>query len=330
MKLSIIIPVYKVEKYLSKCLNSILAQNFSDLEVLLIDDGSPDKSGEICDEYALRDNRIRVFHKPNGGVSSARNVGIRESRADYLAFIDPDDLLFPNCLGEIILQCENRCADIACARAYKFSSLDLFDKEEIFPIPADNNENMHNGVDIYMQNRGARGAVWGNIFRTDFIKSNDLLFVEGIVNGEDSFFMANCYIRNPKILFLKNDYYLFYQREGSATHSWNEGRLNKYINNISYFINELNRVNVGIYYYMLNQQIYGTISNLFYSLNLCFSHTLRRRLCDKIKEELKGRKLVLGPINRDKFKIHILNISVNLYSLLSRILYHIRHLYTSR
>lgn len=91
-KISVIVPVYKTEKYLPECIESILAQTFEDFELILVDDGSPDNSGAICDDYAARDPRIRVFHKENGGVSSARNLGIRNARAEYVAFLDSDDV----------------------------------------------------------------------------------------------------------------------------------------------------------------------------------------------------------------------------------------------
>ena len=90
-KISIIVPVYNVEQYLPRCIDSILNQSFADFELLLIDDGSKDKSGAICDEYAAKDSRIRVYHKENGGVSSARNIGLENARGEWLSFIDGDD-----------------------------------------------------------------------------------------------------------------------------------------------------------------------------------------------------------------------------------------------
>lgn len=90
-KISVIVPVYKAEAYLHRCVDSLLVQTFQDFEILLIDDGSPDHSGEICDEYAKKDNRVRVFHKENGGVSSARNEGIKRALGEWIAFIDSDD-----------------------------------------------------------------------------------------------------------------------------------------------------------------------------------------------------------------------------------------------
>lgn len=95
-KLSVIVPVYKAEQYLHRCVDSILAQTFADFEVLLVNDGSPDRSGEICDEYTKKDSRVRVFHKPNGGVSSARNLALDNVNGEWVCFIDSDDFLDSN------------------------------------------------------------------------------------------------------------------------------------------------------------------------------------------------------------------------------------------
>src|SRR5699024_10960583 len=89
--LSIVVPIYKVEKYFERCIQSILAQSLRDIEIILVDDGSPDKCPELCDKYALLDSRIKVIHKRNGGLSSARNAGIRIASGDYIGFIDSDD-----------------------------------------------------------------------------------------------------------------------------------------------------------------------------------------------------------------------------------------------
>lgn len=323
-KISVIVPVYNVENYLCRCVDSIINQTFTDFEVLLIDDGSPDRSGEICDEYAQKDSRVKAFHKKNGGVSSARNLGISKANGKYIVFVDPDDLILPNTLGVLVLRSEESCADIVYGRAYKFSTSDYSDLKEIFPYPLSDLQNIHNGIDLYTQNVGIRGAVWGNVFKADFLRKNKLFFIESIANGEDSFFMANCYICNPVVLFLDIDYYLFYQREGSATHSWNENRLIACVNNLSYFINEINDTKEDIYKYMLNLQIYTTVSSIFCNLNYCFSNKLRIKLCRKIKMILNGHKVILGPINRDCFKIYVLNISINMFSILSRAVYYFR------
>ena len=115
---SIVVPVYNTEKYLPQCIDSILNQSFSDFELLLVDDGSTDDSGAICDAYAEKDNRIRVFHKDNGGVSSARNMGIDESLGDYLVFVDSDDLVKSQYLEHLM------CGDMGLV----ISGLRLFEK----------------------------------------------------------------------------------------------------------------------------------------------------------------------------------------------------------
>lgn len=115
ISLSIIIPVYRVENYIKECLNSILSQSFADFELILVDDGSPDSSGAVCDEYAAADRRIRVFHKENGGQSSARNLGVREARSDLLCFIDSDDIIAPGMLSHLVSAVEN-CGAAFCAR----------------------------------------------------------------------------------------------------------------------------------------------------------------------------------------------------------------------
>lgn len=105
--ISIIVPVYNVEKYLPECIESILSQSYSNFELILVDDGSKDKSGIICDEYAKRDNRIKVYHKQNGGVSSARNLGLDNADGEWITFVDSDDIVEPNYLSSMVLYTEN-------------------------------------------------------------------------------------------------------------------------------------------------------------------------------------------------------------------------------
>ena len=101
--ISVIVPVYKSEAFLGKCVESLLAQSFQDFELLLVDDGSPDDSGAMCDAYAAKDSRVRVIHKPNGGVSSARNAGLDAARGDYVVFVDSDDYVDPSYLEGLLL-----------------------------------------------------------------------------------------------------------------------------------------------------------------------------------------------------------------------------------
>lgn len=113
VKVSCIVPVYNSCKYLRRMLDSILGQSFNDFELILIDDGSTDSSGEICDEYASKDSKICVYHKENGGVSSARNLGLSKAEGKYIIFMDSDDLIAPNMLQALVTDLESNDADIA-------------------------------------------------------------------------------------------------------------------------------------------------------------------------------------------------------------------------
>ena len=125
MKLSIIIPVYNVEKYLDRCVESVLAQSFRDFEVLLIDDGSPDNSGRMCDEWALKDSRIKVIHQKNTGLSGARNTGLRNAQGEYVTFVDSDDLIAENMMATLIERVEKDDLDAVWCSYYRFFNDDI-------------------------------------------------------------------------------------------------------------------------------------------------------------------------------------------------------------
>ncbi|SUP39463.1 glycosyltransferase family 2 protein [Veillonella criceti] len=117
-KISVIVPVYKVEKYIHECVDSILNQTYKNLEVILVDDGSPDNCGKICDEYAIKDKRVKVIHKKNGGLSDARNAGIEEAKGEVISFIDSDDYIDASMFSNMIEYLEDNDLDMVCADTF--------------------------------------------------------------------------------------------------------------------------------------------------------------------------------------------------------------------
>ena len=117
-RLSVIVPVYKVEKYIHNCVESILKQTFSDFEVILVDDGSPDRCGEICDSYAFLDKRIKVIHQSNGGLSAARNKGIEIAQGEIIGFVDSDDEISADMYEKMLQYLDDNQLDIVCADTY--------------------------------------------------------------------------------------------------------------------------------------------------------------------------------------------------------------------
>ena len=136
-KLSIIVPVYKVEQYIHKCVDSILNQTFTDFELILVDDGSPDNCGKICDEYAQKDERVRVIHKENGGLSDARNFGLKEAKGEFVSFIDSDDWVDLDLYSDVLTYADANKLDVVCFDVYevkgeKIKHHNRYDENKIF------------------------------------------------------------------------------------------------------------------------------------------------------------------------------------------------------
>lgn len=117
---SVVVPVYKVEEYLRECIDSIISQTYTHLEIILVDDGSPDTCGKICEEYALNDSRITVYHKDNGGLSDARNYGMARSHGEFITFVDSDDIIMPNFVETLMNLIHEHDADIATSSFFSF------------------------------------------------------------------------------------------------------------------------------------------------------------------------------------------------------------------
>lgn len=209
-KVSIIVPVYKAEKYLNRCIDSILAQTFTDWELLLIDDGSPDRSGDICDEYAKKDIRIRVFHKKNGGVSSARNLGLYNVQGEYVTFVDSDDWIDVNTL--------NVC----------FSQIEIYDLDILQFSYTRNERKLGNVLDFeshvctlkdYINEKKLLLCVWGTIFSVDVIKQNHIRFNDKMKLAEDQLFVLSCMELSKRIMRIPNILYYYYDNPCSATNN---------------------------------------------------------------------------------------------------------------
>ena len=226
-QLSIIVPVYNVEKYLARCIDSILNQSFTDFELLLIDDGSKDNSGSICDAYAEKDSRIRVFHKENGGVSSARNVGLDNAKGEWIYFVDSDDELISGAL-ESVSQSFDKTVDailtgyVECDEngftTYS-SKLESEDSLSIDRAVAALYDSSFLGMKYL-------GYPWTWVVRNTIIQKLRLRFDESISVKEDTLFVAEylCSCQNG-VGFVSQPVYKYYQRVnsvmGSLVNSYN-------------------------------------------------------------------------------------------------------------
>lgn len=235
LKVSVIVPVYKVEKYLDRCIKSIINQTYSDLEIILVDDGTPDKSGFMCDAYSEKDNRIQVIHKENGGLSSARNAGLDIASGDYIVFIDSDDEIELNMVEKLVNAADYADVDfVMCDYIHILSDgreikettaleAGLYDKtklvKDIFP-----NLIMAESIEY-----GPILSVWHCMYKRCFLKDNNLRFAEDVKWSEDNLFNSIVGYKAQTFFYLKNEFlYKYYQNPGTITTSYRQGAWNVY------------------------------------------------------------------------------------------------------
>lgn len=216
--ISVVVPVYNLERLLPRCMNSLLSQTFHNFEIILVDDGSTDGSSALCDKHvATHPNIVRCIHKPNGGLSSARNAGMNAAKGDYVIFPDPDDWVEPNYLEQLSILQEQYRADLVCTGHF----ID-YDTES---IPANPNQSLR-----VMPREAAQvallippcisGFAWNKLYRLDIIQENNLQFLDDVGTTEDLDF-AFRYLQfcNTVCFDPSKRTYHYYQRSGAATRS---------------------------------------------------------------------------------------------------------------
>lgn len=213
---SVIVPVYNAKAYLDECLLSLLGQTYENTEILLVDDGSTDCSGTICDAYAAKDARIKTLHKENGGASSARNAGLREATGDYIYFLDSDDHIEPTLLEKLLQSAEETQADLV-----------FFDAWALDEDTGNISENNYNHRERYapdtgknlmakmVKNRDFHMGVWQLFYRKAFLDRTQLRFVEGIIY-EDFLFVCQAYCLAERVSYVPEFLYTRRYRANSV------------------------------------------------------------------------------------------------------------------
>jgi len=218
IKISIIVPVYRVEKYLRECIDSILAQTLIDFELILVDDGSPDGCPRICDEYEKKDSRIKTVHKKNGGLSSARNAGLKTAgESEYTLFVDSDDFLMPDALESLYTTAKKFDADIVQA-GYLLS-------DEDGNVIGEFTTNMPAGILLFhadicrqldeMSGKGHMIYCWRNFYRSRFLSEKSLMFDENISIAEDAPFNIQAFLLAQRVTATADTLYVYRKRSGS-------------------------------------------------------------------------------------------------------------------
>ena len=212
-EISVIVPVYRVEPYLRRCVDSILSQTFTDFELILVDDGSPDNCGAICDEYALKDSRVRVIHKQNGGLSDARNAGIDMAKGEFLTFIDSDDLVAPEYLNRLYRSIKSSAAEISICNMLPFKD---GSSPQIEEQNSNDSKRIISGRDaclsIYRMDGTVPIMAWGKLYKSSLF--NGIRYPVGLIHEDDATTPKLFYLAN-KIAQIGDKLYLYRSRADS-------------------------------------------------------------------------------------------------------------------
>lgn len=231
--LSVIIPVYNVEPFLDRCMESIVNQTYKNLEIIMVDDGSPDNCPQMCDEWQEKDNRIRVIHKKNGGLSDARNAGLAITRGDYITFVDSDDYIDLNMYESMIEALERTGADISTCGRCSYKNGEITEKHTsikevvLTPIQA---------VDELLRGGLIEEAAWDKVYKKEMFEG--IIFPVGEIN-EDMPIMPHVFERANKIVCTGKPFYFYCENSESITHAvYNEKKrvVIKHINEVSRYI----------------------------------------------------------------------------------------------
>lgn len=273
--LSVVVPVYNVAPYLAQCLDSILAQTFTDFEVILVDDGSTDGSGALCDSYAGKDSRFRCLHKENGGLVSARQAGFRHVTGEYVTFVDSDDWIHPAMYQRMCgaaketnadtVCCDytavTRNGDILCRSPFQSG---LYDKpaleEQVYP------RMLYSGTYFTY---GIAPNLWNKLFRRKLLERNLYRVPLSVKVGEDALVSYICLLESSSIYFCGEPFYYYRSSSSSLTHNMDEKRLPE---NRTLFDTLSDIIDLSVYPYMERQLDFYFVYQCLLTFAPVFSH----------------------------------------------------------
>ena len=316
--ISIIVPIYKVENYLKKCINSIINQTYKNIEILLIDDGSPDNCGIICDEYAKKDKRVKVIHKKNGGLSDARNYGIEASTGDYIIFVDSDDYISKNMCEILIKNALKYDADIISCN-YKEIYSDN-NREKINKQSIKKELEVYNNLEViykyFFDYTVDINVVWNKLYKRElFFKRESIRFPKGKLH-EDDYTICKLYYYANKIVIINDVLYYYIRRCDSITGNFSD-------------INILDKIDAIIEHYNFAKNKETKLKYIiqakgidYYKDYLCIksSKKINKKINDFRKCILKNRENILkNPYMNWKKYIKFILIYININFILRKL-----------
>lgn len=232
-KISVILPVYKVEQYIDRCMETVLNQTYSNLEIILVDDGTPDNCGKICDQYAQKDSRVKVIHKENGGAPAARNDALKICTGEWIAYVDPDDWIELNEFEEVMKVINKDNPDIVIFNTY----INIGDKQKLmqaFPedFTSDNKDfifqlqlsALNKNFNPYLH-EWSQGYPWDKVFRASMLKENNVLWPTNVKANDDVIYDINAFQFAKKISYINKTFYHYRMNPESIGHRFMPDRI---------------------------------------------------------------------------------------------------------
>lgn len=264
LSVSIIVPVYKVEGYLSKCLESLISQSYKNIEIILVDDGSPDDSLLICNQYAVRDSRIQIISQKNLGVAEARMNGFRHSQGDLIMFVDADDYVSPNIVEMMLSALQKYQVDMVSCQYYLVNDskienasirpkIGYYDRKHI--------KNLLTTNFLYDKNTGIAGMsgyLCGRIFKRNFVQDS-LAMGQGLIHSEDQIGLFKMLLSIDSMYIMEEPLYYYVIRQGQATRSYNVA----YWKNFEHFFLRIKEIDRDNYLYdQIPYRVVGIVNEL--------------------------------------------------------------------
>lgn len=306
MKISIIVPIFNVEKYLERCVYSLMNQTYKDIEIILVDDGSPDNCPFLCEEYKKKDSRIRVIHKKNGGLSDARNKGLEEATGEYVLFVDSDDYIeLDSCMKFVNILSKNKNIDVIIGNAIK-----ILDSYSEIISHTSRNHFVISGKEFLKKellNNSMKMMVWLNLYKKEFLLKNSLFFKKGLLH-EDEDFTPRIFLKAKSILPTNIIFYNYIIRENSITTKKNQIKnlehVYKICQNLNLIYNELEDIQLKkILKNDLFNKYLGKLQEIYLKDNVCFKMILIDK--DFFKDKAYSLK--------NKIRLILLLINTKLY-----------------
>jgi len=308
---SIIVPIYKVENYLEKCLESIIAQTYNNLQIILIDDGSPDSCGEICDEYALKDSRIIVIHQKNMGLSAARNAGFEKVLGKYIGFVDSDDYIANDMYESLVNAIEKYDTDISMCSYYKVDN-NVVSKPE-YPEIKDRIYTKNEALKELLIDHKIQNYVWNKLYRKELF--SNVSFPEG-KEFEDIATIFYIFEKINSIVKINKTQYFYVTRPESIVNDVSRKRINNYLEfSIERYL-YINKKYPELKIYN-DYKLVGTTVRAFYdAINLKDADFLKstnfKKLYDKFKSLMKNEGSLILSLMDDEEKMNTCTLAYNI------------------